>query len=177
MNTPEMLDLYRSGSTEPWTADLLHALIRALQPQRLLELGSFLGLTTRRLADAMGPNASLVAVECDIDRHRTTQLAFGGVAQVQVVHEEALAFLRSRPEPFDFVFVDDDHSVQHVAAELDLLLVPVHPLVNPIGLVAVHDVDGPFNLAGVVVRHHGWILHLPKLHVAGGLGLIQRGHV
>jgi len=170
------LDQYRSGSTEPWTVELLQALVSALRPKRLLELGSFLGLTTRRLAAAMGTDAMLVAVEMDADRHHATLSAFAHMAQVQVMHTEALAYLRSQPEPFDFVFVDDDHSVQHVAAELDLLLSPSNPLVNLGGLIAVHDVDGPFNLAGVVVRHGGWVLQLPKLHVGGGLGLIQRGH-
>ena len=86
-------------------------------------------------------------------------------------------FLKSLPpRSFDFVFVDDNHSVDHVAKELDLLVCPTNranAIAAPGGIVCMHDVIGSFHLDEVCRRYHGYVLDLPRLHAGGGLGIIQ----
>lgn len=168
---------YRAGSTEPWTVDVLAALIRAKQPKTLLETGTYLGMTTVALAEAMPGDAAFWTVEQDANRfdHPIPALLAANVSRVQA---DALTFLRGWPGPkFDFVFLDDDHGAVHVAAEIDTLVdwtkSPSEWLVAPRALIAVHDVLGPFHLGAVVAARKGFILDLPLLHKAGGLGLIQ----
>lgn len=155
------LDAYRSGSTEPWTVSVLCSLVRVTKPKRLLELGTYKGLTTRELAKAMPPDATLTTVDLKAQH--------GGFddPRVTFVEADALAYIGECPVP-DFVFVDDDHSYDHVAAEVGLL-----SYVMDAGLIVLHDVVGPFGLDRIVREHGGFIIEQPLLHVAGGLGVIE----
>lgn len=168
------LAAYEAGSTEPWTVDILCALIYAKRPRVILELGTFEGKGTRELALA-APQAQIITVEYDAERYAAARAALADLPNVHCVHDDAIHFLRSCDDiRFDFVFVDDDHDATHVAEELRLLHSWQGPsLMSPGGLIACHDVIGRFNLGPVVVGHHGFVLELPLLHAAGGLGLIQ----
>jgi predicted O-methyltransferase YrrM len=167
------LDLYRPGSTEPWTVGVVVALAKALQPTHILETGTFQGLTTRALSDAL-PNAHITTIESDPSRIASLP-ALGD--NVTVVCADALSWIRAYTGPkFGLVFVDDSHDANHVSTELDALYNPAQPYTSkmaPHGLICCHDVCGHFGLGGVVSAHHGFTLWLPLLHVAGGLGLIQ----
>lgn len=159
-----ILDPYMAGSTEPWTVSVIQALIELYEPKRILELGTFEGLTTEAILEVAG-DAEVWTV--DIEDRR---LYRGPGANF--VEEDAITFL-SRPETanaFDFVFVDDDHTREHVEQELGLLIGRV---MRPGGLIVMHDVIGPFNLADLVAEHGGIIIDLPLLHAAGGLGIIR----
>ena len=174
---------YRSGSAEPWTVDLLCALIVARQPHIVVETGRFLGLTTRALFAAMRTylpvhGGMLHSVEYDKDRYDAVVAGRHEwcVAQTDglgcaLYHREAVEYLRGCPDDsVDFVFLDDDHDANHVNAEL----YEVRRILRPGGLCAVHDVIGPFGLDRVVRLHSGIIIDLPRLHAAGGLGLISK---
>jgi predicted O-methyltransferase YrrM len=176
---PDPLEAYKSGSTEPWTVEVLCALIRAKMPYTLVETGTFEGKTTRRFMEAMTSyaprhGAHLWTVEGDKDRAEAasamltaTMLPQGTAAQL--VHADALAFLESVSAPMlDFVFLDDDHDAAHVRRELDVVL----PKMRPGGIVAMHDVVGPFGLDRVCKSFGGIVLEFERLHIAGGLGLI-----
>jgi hypothetical protein len=80
------------------------------------------------------------------------------------------------PHSVGFAWVDDDHTAQHVADELELLLQPNMPekrIMAPNGIVAMHDVYGGLGLDGVCRRYHGLPLIFPRLGPAGGIGIIQ----
>ena len=79
------------------------------------------------------------------------------------------SYLHINKFPFDFAFLDDDHTASHVDREIELL----KPRMKKGGLICVHDVMGPFGLGGVVSKYHGFNLDLPKIHAGGGLGIIQ----
>lgn len=167
---------YTSGSTEPWTVDILLALQSALRPKLTLELGSFEGLTTFDLAaNAARWGGRVITVEMDASRQAVARTRCASLTNIEWVLDDAEKFLDAYcREPFDFVFVDDDHDKQHVYRELNLLHNWQHwTLMAPGGLIACHDVYGSFGLAEVVTGHHGFNLNLPLLHTAGGLGLIQ----
>ena len=178
----DMLDEYRAGSTEPWVAKVLAALVEAKKPQILVETGTFEAKTTFRLFGAMMSYAALhgsilFTVESDFDRFDRAQrliaswpaLASTGV---QVIHEDAERFLTAGvlKKGVDFVFLDDDHTAEHVHREIALCA----PLMRPGGIIAVHDVIGHFGLGEVVQSYGGILLDLPRLHVSGGLGLIVK---
>lgn len=165
---------YRSGSTEPWVVDILCALVGATKPKNLLETGTFLGKTTEALWWAAPPNSLLTSLEVDEARWTDVHAKLDAklAPAVSFLNVDAIEYLSSYDGPqFNFVFLDDDHERQHVAAELDLL--HDRKLVAPGGLICVHDVVGPFGLGAVVAARHGFILELPRLHAAGSLGIIQ----
>jgi len=168
----DLLADWRSGSTEPWTVNILTAFVHALKPMRLLETGTFEALTTERLHFASPEGSQLVSLELDEKRWMKASTYCLEYPGVTVLCTGAVNYLAKYDGPqFNFVFLDDDHERQHVAAELDLL--HDRKLVVPGGLICVHDVVGPFGLGAVVTARHGFILELPRLHAAGSLGLIQ----
>ena len=172
------LAAYRSGSTEPDTVNILCALVEATKPKHLLETGTFLGMTTEELCWCMLPDSRMISLEVDKARWTDVFLKLTPLLSpaVDFLNVDAIAFLSSYTgPPFDFVFLDDDHTAEHVAAELDLLhnSATGHSLMSPGGLICVHDVIGPFGLGGVVTARHGFLLDLPRLHAAGGLGILQ----
>jgi predicted O-methyltransferase YrrM len=180
MDVEANLDAYRSGSTEPWTVRVVTALARAINPKYVLETGTYLGLTTKELVLAL-PDATIVTVENDLDRVKQA-VANCPPGNVQFIHDDMIHFLTNWSGPkFDFAFVDDDHDPRHVDQELTLLHNPVtgQGLMNRetgYSLITMHDVYGHFGLAGVCRAHHGHTLNFPKLHAAGGLGIIQVTH-
>ena len=157
---------YAAGSTEPWAVSVLEALVRLRRPMNLLELGTFEGRTTRALASVMPEHARLWTV--DITRRHE------GFDDRRITYTEAGAIewlIHDAPEgAIDFAFVDDDHSLGHVAQEVAILREHV---MAPRGLIVLHDVIGPFGLDEIVKAHDGFIVELPLLHAAGGLGIIQ----
>ena len=179
---------YRSGSTEPWTVELLAALVRAKRPHVLIETGTFEARTTVKLVEAMETyglehGSMLYTLECDPERFQAAQCRLGqlqfemlskphsGMVGVTLLDGDALTFLRERPAGFaDFIFVDDDHTQAHVEAELTECL----RILRPGGIVCGHDVIGPFCLGELFTARGGIVLDLPRLHAAGGLGIISR---
>lgn len=174
---------FRGGSSEPWTVDVLCALVRALRPAALIETGTYEGRTTVRLLDAMSSYSDdhashLMTVEFDHDRLvQAEQFIFdsprpeGSRASFTQIEGDALAFLSTQPdESVDFIFLDDDHTTTHVGHEVRESL----RCLRPNGVLAMHDVIGPFGLAPIVRSHGGVCLPLERLHIAGGLGIIVR---
>lgn len=173
---------YRAGSTEPWTVDLLCALVRAMQPHILIETGTFEARTTVKLVEAMdsyGPahGAALFTIEADSQRAAGARAVLNEIRVrtpnlgVQLVEGDALAFLRAQPEAsVEFVFLDDDHTAQHVADEVEAAL----RILRPGGLVCLHDVVGLFGLDAIVRHYGGLVFDLPRLHASGGLGVIAK---
>ena len=165
-----------AGSCEPWTVDIISAIIRATNPRYMLETGTFEAKTTMRIHWASSENSTFVSLECDEKRWERASALCSEFKGVTILNVEAVSYLPNYKGPkFDFVFLDDDHDAEHVATELDLLynFATGEGLTAPGGIICVHDVCGPFGLGAVVVARHGFLLDLPKLHAAGGLGLIQ----
>lgn len=158
--------IYVGGSTEPWAASVIQALIRLSRPRRLLELGTFEGRTTKAITEAMPADAFLSTV--DISDRRVID----ALPRSMFYEIDAIEFLKtSAPDDYDFVFVDDDHTIDHVRQEVELLI--DGGLVSKGGLVVLHDVIGPFGLDSIIYERGGFIIDLPLFHAAGGLGVIE----
>ncbi len=176
--------VYNTGVTEPWTQQVIASILRASCKSSVLELGSYLGHTTVWMADVLDVSANpaprLTAIELDPERAKETrakldrmELGFEWV----VWPGDTIDYLKhTKPHQFDFVWLDDDHDVNHVAQELELLIQPTlrdQGVVAPGGLILMHDVYGPHALGGLCSRYGGICLDFPRLHSDGGLGIIQ----
>ena len=181
----DQLAEYRSGSTEPATADVLAALVKALRPSILIETGTFEAKTTTKLLDAMfsyghEKRSHLISLEYDRDRaqkacetiENTPMPIFADPSPItwEVACGDALQFLRNFEGSPDFVFLDDDHTATHVHQELAACF----RIMRPGGVICMHDVIGPFGLDRVCRDFGVVVLPFQRLHVAGGLGVVVR---
>lgn len=178
---------YRTGRTEPWTSQVVAALLAASMQQTVLELGCFEGTTAAWLCTTlqrMG-GGEYLGVDIEADRQAATMERLSKLhipdVKWQVVQADALTVLRKLPpRSIGFAWVDDDHTPEHVAEELDLLYCPTHPIQSRVkagGLITMHDVCGGEDrmtpLRGVCLSHHGYALEWPRIGLLGGLGIIQ----
>ena len=107
--------LARRRNLEPDSAALLALLVRAIAPQRILELGTSNGYSTIWLADAArAVGAELTSVELEADRVRQAQanLEDAGLATgVELLNTDAGAVLRAaRSGVYDLIFLDAERS-------------------------------------------------------------------
>ena len=175
-----LADDHISGSTEPWVQQLIVALLIAQQRPKpvVLECGGFLGHTSVKLAKALGEmgGGTLIVAEYDPEAPERADAVAAALADapatvtVSVRREDALAVIASLlDESCDFAFLDDDHSHEHVAAELRALW----PKMRTGGIICGHDVFGSCDLRQEFEAVGGYALDLPKLGTAGGLGIVQ----
>lgn len=131
---------------------ILYSLVLGLQPKRCLEIGTHRGgsaLITVAALDAVGAG-SMVCVEdnpCiapedwEMIKHR-----------VELREGKSQAILPTLERPFDFAFVDGDHSMEGARRDLELTL----PLMSPEAYILCHDSHyAPVNAAirAVVSRY------------------------
>lgn len=167
------------GCTEPWTAQLVANMASAINAKNIVETGTFLGTTTAFLMAAVSnatADSPVMISTCDlnVESIREAEATCLGVRHSKHVHVnfydcDAIEMIRRVARPIDFAFIDDDHTADHVSAELDTLI----PLMREGGIICLHDVIGPLGLDKVVRDHGGFCIDLPRIHAAGGLGVIQ----
>jgi len=175
-NPVDPLAPFRSGSTEPWVVDVICAIVQAQKPSVIVETGTYLGLTTYRLIRATQTyaaekTAQVYSVEFDpqrateaLERLRATE------CNCTIIQGDAIQFLQGFVGHADLIFLDDDHTASHVREEIKL----ARKILRPGGILLLHDVVGNFGLGELVKEHGGVILDFPRLHTAGGLGVIVR---
>jgi predicted O-methyltransferase YrrM len=91
------------------TGRLLATLVAANRPERVLEVGTAIGVSTLHMARELGDGARIVTVERDearIARAREYWARAGVEHLIEVVLGDALEALRGLPGPFDLVFLD-----------------------------------------------------------------------
>lgn len=164
---------YAGGCTPPWDAELAAGLAKTVADEpTVLEVGGYLGTTTLTLL-ALG--CCVGVVEVDPERCRAIErLLAEADERAEVVCEDGLRYLNVHDAlnegQFDAVFLDGDHTASVVAQEIEA----ARRIVRPGGLILVHDVlpDAVFGLATVVRDAGGFVIDTPRLHAAGGLGVI-----
>jgi len=138
--------------------------------KRLAEIGVWHGVTTCRLRKAMAADAILYA----IDPYPVGRLGFStqyviGHREVSKVSNGSLKWIRQTGAeaahslagagPFDFVFIDGDHSYEGLQADWTAW----KPLLASAGIVALHDSrstpERPIDDAGSVRFTRAVILH------------------
>lgn len=167
---------YEAGATESWIAHLVAALVVAGDSRNILETGSFHGHTSVVLARAIAALGGGTLLCCEIDPERA-QIVEDRLRRIPtsvvawtVRNEDVLRVIQSLPEAsLNLVWLDDDHTQQHVAWEIDALL----PKMAPNGIICFHDVMGSTGLDQVVASYGGFSIDLPRCGPAGGLGILQ----
>jgi caffeoyl-CoA O-methyltransferase len=89
----------------------LHVLARAVNAQRILEIGTLGGYSTIWLARALPPHGKVITIELDehhaeVARSNIERAALGHMIDVRV--GAALEVLPTLHGPFDFIFIDAD---------------------------------------------------------------------
>jgi len=94
-------------SCESRTGGLLRTLAAAKPGGRILEVGAGVGVGTAWLLAGMDDEATLVTLEIDEEAADIVRRLFAAEPQVEVVHDDATAWLETYAgPPFDLVFVD-----------------------------------------------------------------------
>jgi Predicted O-methyltransferase len=145
----------RSGSIKPSDAIIVAKLLQQQKPNRILEIGSFLGVSTRLLLDVSLPwSAQVTAIDPNIP-HRIFDEPGYFVKEMTSAHKKCrleivTAFfgkpLRKPPvavpvidatwgRTFDLVYIDGDHSYEAVADNFRLALT----MLASGGTVLFHD--------------------------------------
>ncbi len=112
--------------------ELVRTLIEAAvhEPKNILEIGLHKGFLTQTLREAF-PEAQVVGIEAETKYLEFTDFRLiKGDSKTSVVSEEA-----KRYGPYDFMFIDGDHSYDGVCADWHVY----SPMVRPGGVVAFHD--------------------------------------
>lgn len=125
--------------TPPETAECIAAIATMTDSRRILELGMCTGFTTLHLLRALygKPGARLVSVDHRPAHDRTffDRKEFSTLFRhVDTKTPEAFEQLKGE-EPFDLVFIDSDHSLEHTRLEVDGLL----PITKPGSIWVFHD--------------------------------------
>jgi GT2 family glycosyltransferase/glycosyltransferase involved in cell wall biosynthesis len=133
----------RGPSMRAFWDSVLKPLIEALEPERILEIGSDQGTTTRALLErarshgavvhAIDPKPSFDPVELEAE--------FPGLL---VFHRALSLEVLPRLERFDLALIDGDHNWHTVLNELRLLERQALEEKAPPPLVALHDVGWPY---------------------------------
>lgn len=169
---------WQAGSAEPWISTLVGTLLMANDTRNAIEIGGFMGFTSRLLKDALSllPHPTTLTV-CEIDSERAEYVrkaldsVDGPNVQTNVHIGDSLAWIPTLSSAsIDFAWLDGNHEKGHVAREIALLW----PKMAPGGLIVGHDVFGVCDLQEVFKHMGGYALDLPRLGPAGGIGILQR---
>ena len=126
------------------TGRLLAVLVRALDPQLVLEVGTAIGYSTLHMAEALD-RGRIVTIERDPERVRQASdfLSRAGVRdKVEIVEADAMQAIEELDGPFDFIFLDaskDEYadylrSAEPKASERALLVVDNLPMSGDVAL-------------------------------------------
>lgn len=121
----------KSGaSQDPFELRQMLELVAQLKPKKILEIGVHTGGGLKAFGDAF-PDAKLYGLEIDITHLVFTdfELIEGDATKPEII-EQVRKF-----GPFDFIFIDGDHTYEGVKADWE----NYHTMVRPGGAVGFHD--------------------------------------
>lgn len=140
-----------AGGVNPGDRRAIYALIHALKPQSLLEVGTHIGASMLYIARALrhgGGNITTVDI-CDVNdpytgpwrsselpdspKQMAEQLGCGD--RVTFVAQDSVSYLKETTCTFDFIFLDGDHSARSVYQEVAAAL----PRLRENGVILLHD--------------------------------------
>jgi predicted O-methyltransferase YrrM len=148
----------RCGSVKPTDALILARLLKKYRPNAMLEVGSFLGISTRFILDVSSPwGAKVVAIDPNIPhrifdspREYVVRLNAKNIPQrLEIItaffgnpdgkmdsrYTEVQVVDSVLGHTFDFVFIDGDHSYEAVMLNFKLAI----KILNKGGVIVFHD--------------------------------------
>jgi predicted O-methyltransferase YrrM len=132
---------------------LIGGLVRGLQPNVCVELGTYQGQTAKQIGLALAANGHGHLVSFEPDAH-CRSLALSACQGLRVVVMDG-DFHQWQPQrPIDFAWVDHAEPCDHLDGVAWLA-----PLMSPRGVIAVHDTGTQFPLRDRLIKWciaHGW---------------------
>ena len=116
---------------------LLHLLVMAMAPKRVLEIGTAIGFSTLWMASALAPGARIDTIDPDrsrTDRARRYWIKAGVSDRVRVINEPALRVLPRLEPGVEFAFIDA------IKPEYSGYLEALLPKMAPGGMITVDNV-------------------------------------
>ena len=130
----------------------LHLIIKVSKIKKVLEIGTFTGLSTLSMALALPDEGSIIALDKNVETTKVAQSFFKKANQdhkIKTMIKPALETLMSiRNEKFDLVFIDADKMNYKKYYEISL------DLLNKEGLVIIDN-----------VLWHGEVVNLSLIHI------------
>lgn len=182
------VDAFRAGEfgtnvTEPWTQALIRRLMWTYQAERVLEIGSFTGLTSSWLAQGLEESGGgeLILVEPNEDYREETLDRLADLdlprTEIRMIPLRAVEALHEIEDgSLDFAYLDflaEGAEIKPVLEGLWSWYDHESPQkMKPGKLILVHDVSKA-DVRSAVIGHQGFCLDIPQMHTEGGLGLIQ----
>lgn len=160
MTEEEFQSLWVQKSLKYCDAQILYSIITQYKPARILELGRFMGLSTKIMASAVRANGLGHITSVDILAPRKDLLLDDAdMSVVDLVTDDEVKYLNSSPDnSFDLIFEDTNHATELIKTVVPLL----ERVVAPGGIVLFHNSDWPtvkegFKQAGVSHRIHNYM--------------------
>jgi len=133
-------DEYRGLHSPPLPLAIIQFLVRLSRPKRMLEIGTFVGISACSFAEVLPPGAKLISLEkfdlfAGIARRNVER--FGWTSKVDVICCDAFEWLAGavkREERFDVIFLDGNKD------RYDEYFFVLDKLLDPGGLLIVDDV-------------------------------------
>jgi len=136
--------IHQSSAVPHWWGVFLFRLVRELRPQRVLELGTNLGVSAAYIQSAMilnGNAGRFVTIEGDptlvsIARETLDLVGQGDRDVVLGRFQDVLSGVLERSSPFDLVFIDGHHEYQPTLKYFD----QIKPFLSESGVTVFDDV-------------------------------------
>lgn len=103
---------WRVGSLFKEEGQVIYALVRALKPQRVLEIGVCTGCSATHILMALERNGSGKLTSIDVDPGAGKQMSDHFRPQWEFIRADALWWLEQTDRTFDFCFEDSVHSME-----------------------------------------------------------------
>lgn len=134
------------GSVWGVEGEFLYALVRALKPERVIEIGTWRGCSASHILEALHANGKGELISVDMQRHpEGIDIPKHLLYRWKFVEEEAVAYITRERPAAELVFEDADHTYPGSVA----LLTAIDFFVKPRVLVS-HDACHPAHRDNVV---------------------------
>lgn len=136
------------GVTDPSVLGVLSALVRVVQPKRVLQIGTYIGLSAVVLGDVLATNdrsGRLLTIDPDDTAHGLARTWVDAAGLGQLVTfvdgystDEDVVELVRQAGPFELIYLDSSHAYQGTLEELQIVFERGRWLADD-GLLALHD--------------------------------------
>jgi len=124
---------------------MLYAIVRAVRPKTILELGTHLGYSTRVLLVGLKHQTDGLVVTLDHHQHLEQSSELANSYRVLPLSVDGLEFSKTLCFPIDMIFEDGNHEEENTRVFLSNCL----PHLKSGGVIVVHDVAYPGLSEGV----------------------------
>lgn len=126
-------------------AQMLHGVMRAVQPSKVIEVGSGLSTAIMRRASALtaqagGPQTQIVAID---PYPRAALRHLPGITHIEELAQRVPRTVFDQLEPGDLLFIDSSHTVK-IGSEVTQLFLEIIPALKPGVYIQIHDIFLPY---------------------------------